>query len=219
MNKREPRLQSPALQAALNELDDLCGQALADAAFQRKLAAMKRRAQREILASFGKAMDAFSVQWKILDTRQQLERERFVRREGHMAGRVLNAARSMPLASFEAAFTHMKAGLVSAHARERALAGAQQSERNDLALKQRRFRLTLSRPHQDVLDMITVKSAEPAPQQAPTAAPDALEQLRLKGARKRIAEQIVRSMEGKSGKAAPRDRIRISRKAPEHQME
>ena len=67
--------------------------------------------------------------------------------------------------------------------------------------------------------MITVKSAEPAPQQAPAAAPDALEELRLKAARKRIAEQIVRSMEGKPGKAAPRDRIRSACKALEHQME
>jgi hypothetical protein len=58
---------------------------------------MKRKAQRAILASFGEALEAFSARWEELDARHRLERERFERWEGNFAGRVMNAARAMPL--------------------------------------------------------------------------------------------------------------------------
>lgn len=209
MTEREPRLQSLALQDAIHELDDLRGQALADAAFQRKVSALKRKAQREIFASFGKALEAFSPHWEALDKRHQFERERFEKREHTLAGRLLYAARAMPLTDFGAAVSHLRAGLASAQVRERGLLSSHGRERNDLAIKQRAYRLRLSKPHQDVLDMITVKFAAPSP--APV--PETLDELRAKAARKRIALEIVRTMESPSKMMAARLGSRRTRRA------
>jgi hypothetical protein len=151
MTKGETRLQSPAVQAAMNDLEDLQGQVLADAAFQRKVAALKRRAQREILASFGKALEAFSGHWRALDARHSAERERFSIREASVHGRVLNSLTGMPLTGLQSAASHVIKALGSREARERALVRAHQDERGALAMRQRVYRQSLSRPHQTAL--------------------------------------------------------------------
>lgn len=110
MKNREPRLQSLAVQSALEDLEDLRGQVLADATFERKVAALRRRAQREILGSFGKALEAFSGHWRALDKRHEAERARFMRREGSVLGRVLNALPHAP-ASLAAGYAHFRDSL------------------------------------------------------------------------------------------------------------
>jgi hypothetical protein len=208
MNKGETRLQSLTVQAAMNDLDDLQGQVLADVAFQRKVAALKRKALREILGSFGKALEAFSGQWQALDVRHREERERFARREASFAGRCLNTARGMPFTGFGAAVAHLRAGMTSAGARERVLAHAHIAERNDIALRQRRYRQALSKPHEDALEMLRVKTEiNKAPVLA--ARPGLLNEVALKAARLRIAGELSRSIDTARLPSVPRDRDRV----------
>lgn len=197
MTKPEPRLQSPAVQAAMSDLADLQGQVLADAAFRRKVAGLMRRAQREILGSFGKAIEAFSGEWEALHARQRAERERFVRREASLAGRLVNAVRGMPWSSLGEAVAHLRTGLASAGARERALLQAHGAERNDIALRQRRYRQSLSKPHEEALELLRVKS-EKAPR-AVVKGPALLREVSLKAARLRIAAEIGSSVEPRPG--------------------
>lgn len=197
MKTPEPRLQSPAVQAAMSDLGDLQGQVLADAAFRRKVAGLMRRAQREILGSFGKAIEAFSGEWEALNERHRAERERFVRREGSLAGRLLNAARGLPWTSIREAADHLRTGMNSLGARERALAQAHVRERNDIALRQRRYRQSLSKPHEDALELLRVKS-----EKAPLAVVKGhalLREVSLKAARLRIAAEIGSSVEPRPG--------------------
>jgi hypothetical protein len=220
MTAREPRLQSPALQAASDDLDDLRGQMLADAAFERKVAGLKRRAQRDILASFGQAMEAFAGRWEELDARHRREWEMFVRREAHLAGRVMNAARAMPLTRLAEAWEHMRTGLGSAEMRERGLAGAQARERTKLAFQQSLYRQALSKPHQDVLDMISVKTGgvDPEPARGDVRK---LETLELRAQRLRLAQQMARSMERPviTAPRAPAQPVQARAKGPEREMD
>lgn len=197
MNKREPRLQSPAVQAAMSDFSDLQGQVLADAAFRRKVAALMRRAQREILGSFGQAIEAFSAEWEALHARQRAERERFVRLEASLAGRMVNAVRGMPWTSLGEAVAHVRTGLASAGARERALAQAHMAERNEIAFRQRRYRQSLSKPHEEAFELLRVKS-EKAPA-AVVRGPALLKEVSLKAARLRIAAEIGSLAEQRHG--------------------
>lgn len=190
MKNREPRLQSLAVQSALEDLDDLRGQALADAAFERKVAALRRRAQREILGSFGKALKAFSGHWRALDKRHEAERARFLRREGSVLGRVVNALPHAP-ASLAAGYAEFRDSLQSANIRERALMRAQGREREALALRQRRYRQALSKPHQDALDLLSVKTDRTLSPEIPKPSLAASLAFDLEAARQRIAREMA----------------------------
>jgi hypothetical protein len=219
MTAREPRLQSPALQAASDYLDNLRRQSPTDAAFQRKVAGLKRHALRGMLTSVGKAREAFAGRWEDLDARHRREWRNFALREAHLVGRVMNAARFMPLTTLAEAWEHMRTSMGSAKMRERGLGDALLRERIALEDKRLSYRKALSKPYQDVLEMISVKTDGVDPEQARCEA--RLQALELRAQVLRLAEKMARSME-RPAITAPRALAQprpVRAKGPEREMD
>ena len=188
------RLHSHVSQAALDDLNDLRGQALADAEYQKKLGVLKWRAQRDILASYGRAMVAYAGQWEALDGRHSEQMDAFNRREASVTGRIINLARTTPSDSIPAAMRHLRQGMLSANIRQNALSHIQKRERADLAFRQQLYRECLCKPHLDVLNVLS-RTAGPEPDDNEIRHnPSEFQGVLLSRARVSIAKEMARCL-------------------------
>ncbi|MBX9682452.1 MAG: hypothetical protein K2X41_01560 [Hyphomicrobium sp.] len=188
------RLHNQGVQAALDALDNLRGQALADADYNKKLDALRWMVQREILASYGQAMTAYAGQWEALDRRHRAQKEAFDGREGGVTGRIVNLASTIPTESFAAAMRHVREGLLSSEIRQNALALNQKQERDELASRQRRYREWLCEPHQDVLEFLSRPPWQETDKAELSNDTTNFESALLRSARQRIAAEMARSL-------------------------
>lgn len=192
------RLHSQGIQAALDDLEDLRGQALADAEYEQKLGVLKWRAQRDILASYGKAMIAYAGQWEALDERHRAQKETFDRREASVTGRIINLAGTTPSASFPAAMRHLRQGVLSANIRQNALSLIQKRERSALAVRHQRYREWLCTPHQDVLNSLLRAAGPETDKDEIRNDLTEFQGVLLRRARESIAKEIARCLRNES---------------------
>ncbi len=188
------RLKSQGGQAALDALDDLRGQALADADYNKKLDALRWMVQREILASHGQAMTAYAAQWTALDRRHRAQKDAFDNREGGVTGRIVNLATTIPTENFAAAMRHLREGMLSSEIRQNALAAIQKQERDELAFRQGRYRESLCGPHQDVLEVLSRPAWQESDKAELSNDTTNFKSALLRSARQRIAAEMARSL-------------------------
>lgn len=223
MKKPVVRLQSEGTQAALDALNDLRGQALADADYNRKLGVLRWTVQREILAAYGQAMWVYSGHWEALDRRHREQSTAFELREGSVVGRFVNFASTVPTESFAAALGHFREGLLSTETRQNALAAIQKRERDELALRQQRYRDGLCKPHQQVLDVLSQTEGHEINKPEHSDELTNFQGIMLRRARASIAKEIARSLHPdtptQDGRSADHQRTAAEQRNNELDME
>lgn len=223
MQKPVFRLQSQGVQDALDAVDDLRGQALADADYNRKLGVLRWMVQRQILATYGQAMSVYSGQWQALERQHREQNAAFERREASVMGRIINLAGTIPTESYAAAIDHVREGMLSSECRQNALVVIQKRERDDLALRQRRYREWLCKPNQHVLVVLSQTAGQQSDKAEHGNDPKNFQEVLLRRARASIAKEIARGLCNEptiqDGRLARHERPLFAQRKSEQDME